>query len=346
MAKEVQSPNRNPPGSAKQRRHGRRMLAWLRQEIGVSHSSMPWYEGSFFWGSLGIGGSAWIAAMTVAGTLWLLPIAWIFLCLAGWSAIKRIRSRKVMFSVLLVSSVFIAAVIALTAVLRWPVPTSHNAATAVPEKPPVRIDIDYMRTDWGHAYNPRTLLMAYYRLNGTPSLSPIDLWAEIRVINTQASPVTIEAWSIETAPTPNGPWLRLMPIPGSPHLIFYVVGSLKNKPSNAVAVDDLTDALSAPIVKEAKGWALCECPSTPPCLGWYERIRLRDTQGKDYSQVISLSDYNASLGLTKTAEARMRTSKAEPRDLTRVQLVRPFPQDAYRVSPKKEGQVAILERAH
>jgi len=48
-------------------------------------------------------------------------------------------------------------------------------------EPAIRIVIEYLRTDWGKPYNPRTLFMAYYLLNGTPSLSPVDLLAEIKL---------------------------------------------------------------------------------------------------------------------------------------------------------------------
>jgi len=166
------------------------------------------------------------------------------------------------------------------------------------------------------------------------------------LVNIQSAPIAIESWSIETAPAPEGPWLKLMPIPGSPHLTFYIVGSSKNRPSGAFIFPDLVDAMSAPLQskKEVRGWAMCECPSEPPCLGWYQRITLRDTQGKEYTQVLNLSDYNASLASDNVEKLQLHISKAPQRDLTHVAIVRPFP-DAYRVDPGKEGEVAHLFKA-
>src|SRR5579864_235149 len=70
---------KNLPGDAQMRRQGKKMLAWLRQELGMSSHPLPWYESSLFWGALGLGGAALITALTVPGTLWLLPVAWVFL---------------------------------------------------------------------------------------------------------------------------------------------------------------------------------------------------------------------------------------------------------------------------
>lgn len=211
---------------------------------------------------------------------------------------------------------------------------------------PYRLVIKYIRTDWGHQYNPRTLIMAYYLVNNQPTLSPIDLWLDLRVLNLQPHPVTIEAWSVETGPTPNGLWLRLLHIPASPHLTFYIVGSLRNVLSGALKFQDLGDALLNPIQPraEAQGWVLCECPYKPPCLAWFERIRLRDTEGHNFSEVLDLSTYNESLKLDPTEDSGIPVSKAPRRDLTNVPVLRPFPTDAYRVEPKDEKDVARLYR--
>ena len=83
----------------------------------------------------------------------------------------------------------------------------------------------------------------YYLLNEIPKLSPIDLIMHLTIVNLQSVGVNIEAWAIETAPTPDGPWIKLSHIPGSPHLLIYVVGSLENKRSVALRFDDLSDAL-------------------------------------------------------------------------------------------------------
>jgi hypothetical protein len=245
-------------------------------------------------------------------------------------------------------AIFLTGLVFITSVLVWRVskpsaPVTPQVSELSPLQTPFRIVISHLRTDWGHPYNPRTLIMAYYLLNKSPRLSPIDLWIDLRIINLQNVSATIEAWSIETGPTRDGPWLRLVHIPSSPHLSIYIVGSLKDTKSGALVFPDLADSLLKPIPsqQEAKGWALCECPAVPPCLAWYQRIKVRDTQGKEYIQVLSLSDYNSAL-TDNTAGIGVMPSKAPQRDMAHVDVLRPFPQNAYRAEPRSEGADAHL----
>jgi hypothetical protein len=215
-----------------------------------------------------------------------------------------------------------------------PLPISPILPTKPDERGnPLRAVINYIRTDWGHTYNPRTLFMAHYRLDTVPALSPIDMLMNIRLVNTQETPLTIEAWSIVTGPTPDGPWQNFVIVPGSPHLDVRVVGSLVHAPSYSVNLNDFGDSLKEAVQPdhEVSGWILCECPGGPPCLSWYQRLLLKDTHGMDRSIVLSLSDYNLSAGLNKIKGVELSpVRECPPRDVTDIELIRPFPTDAYR----------------
>jgi hypothetical protein len=68
----------------------------------------------------------------------------------------------------------------------------------------LRIVAKYIRADPVQLYRPRSLFMVYYRLNKIPSLSPIDVWINLQIINAETAPLKIESWSIETATTSLG----------------------------------------------------------------------------------------------------------------------------------------------
>ena len=93
------------------------------------------------------------------------------------------------------------------------------------------------------------------------------------------------------------------------------------------------------------GSALSGLSRTRAFLAWFERIRLRDSQGREFSEIVDLGAYNESLQLDPTQNIRIPTSKAPARDLTHVPVLRPFAFDAYRIDPKGETGVAKLFRA-
>ena len=66
-------------------------------------------------------------------------------------------------------------------------------------------------------------------------------------------------------------------------------------------------------------------------MSWYQRLLLKDTHGMDRSIVLSLSDYNLSAGLNKIKGVELSpVRECPPRDVTDIELIRPFPTDAYR----------------
>lgn len=297
--------------------------------------------GSFGYQMLGLPNSvlvgviAWAVCLAIIGRI-------IFILLP-----KRLRNRRARLAISVVVPMFAVAFL-IRPVIKI-LETSHEAPTT-PQKvttvdtSDLHISIDYIRTEWQRPYSPRTIFMAYYLLNKKPVLSPVDLFAEINIVNNKTEPLTIESWSVETGPTRDGPWLRLLDLPASPHLTYYVLSPAKNQETNAVFFRGLSDKLAAPLAlnQPIKAWLLCECPNGVPCLGWYERFTLRDIQGSDHYEVISLSDYNQSLSQTKVNGVSVETSKAIKRDLTTVPIVRPFPTDAYRLEAKRDGEITRL----
>ena len=283
----------------------------------------------------------WGTALILVGLFGIVGCAWPYLKdpITGkfqftWERLPR--STKVKTTGFTLAVALLLSII--TAVYR------HHHKNLITEANPFKATIKFIRTDWGQPTPAH--LVVYYVLNDVPTASPLDIIIYFRIINTTSGPLYLEAWSVETAPKANGPWVKLSYIPASPHLSIYIVDSINNHTSRAVIMPDLTDSLAASPIqpqKEVDGWTDFECPSSPPCLGWYQRIVIRDTQGHTYSQILDLSDYNTSLEL-QSVPAGMMKSRAPALDLTNVPLLRPYPKEANRTDPNDETDVARLTR--
>jgi hypothetical protein len=221
---------------------------------------------------------------------------------------------------------------------------NHSKATPIATTSDVNnfhVTIDHFRPDWDKPYNPRTLFMAYYLLNGAPTLSPIDAWIHAKVSNLEQVPQIIESWSLETGPTESGPWKRLNLIPSGKHIDLYLVGSLKGEGCcMPVALDDLDDALTKPIPEKGKadasGWAFIECEGQPPCLYPYARFVIQDQSGMPYYQVIHFPDE------IFRDRPISRSSTARKINMDNIPLMRPFPFDGYRSEPNGHGPTQIF----
>ena len=203
---------------------------------------------------------------------------------------------------------------------------------------PFRVVIDYMRGEVG-MYGQRTLFMAYYLLDKIPTLSPIDLTMRVKIINLNPStPAKIEAWSVETGPTDDGPWTKLLHVPSSPYTNIYVVGSSPQKTARFI-MNDLGHILDVqPIEQKVEGWAMFECPLPPACMQTFARIDLRDISGNDHYtlvNVIEQSRKDKQTDLTERVEVRVSKYQS-PLNMEKVRILRPFPAYAYWVIPKDE----------
>lgn len=252
-----------------------------------------------------LGGWLWIVLPTITGktvALVFVVAGLIYLCQKSyWVRNLSLKKRSVVSSV--AAALFLSAgIYQLTT--QWEQEHLIVAPQSLPIDTDLHISINYLRTDWDKPYSPKTLFMAYYLLNNHPFLSPIDIWVNISVSNSGKSPKKIDLWSIETAPSPSGPWITLHRIPSGNHMNIVLIGSLKNKRASKFIFNDINDAFKAPISpgNEVRGWMLGECISAPPCLGWYERITLVDADKKTYPEIISLSDYNSALQRNRTDE--------------------------------------------
>ena len=297
----------------------------------------PWWEGTLFWGTLGIFGGVVFGVLAMVTDLrWLLVFAWPFGCLAAWAAIKGI-CRHNNWKLTASATIILAGGLYLLGSLIPPSKTAGGTAHQL-------FTAELRTAIINGAPGPLSAYVVSYSSMDGVTVSPVFFILYIRIVNLQDIPVMVGGYKVSVSHlSPTGPWEDLIPIPLKTHrlwflgmsrgagasaggmLVFpygsYYLGTIipsdhlkyAAEANPSPALDDELSHSIIPHQTSAGGPYLIQTKrsGTPPRYFKYFKIALHDTAGGSWSGYCQIP-----MGKRVTPEAETESSAMEARGPT------------------------------
>lgn len=171
------------PGNSQMRRQGKRMVEWFRKELGLSAQAPVkhrFWETNLFWGGLGLGVTFMVGAFEFDAP-WLLILAWPFFVCAFVATFRNVQSKRKRWSLTVVSSLMIAALLLGIDLRLWRDPFAGE------------VELRVFSKGNGHV----TGFWITYNRDNRCFISPIDTLLFVRITNLKSRNTMITGYQAE-----------------------------------------------------------------------------------------------------------------------------------------------------
>lgn len=172
------------PGPSNMRRQGRRMLEWLKQELGLSKQTPivhHFWETNLFWGGLAIGIGLVVAAWQ-SDAPWVLIAAWPFFFIACVATFKNLQSRRKRWVLTIGSSMVLASVLL-------------TLNTQYLDRPSFSAEVELRVSSHGDGYYSG--FWAMWNRGNDCFISPLDALLFIRITNLKSKSTMVTGYQVE-----------------------------------------------------------------------------------------------------------------------------------------------------